>query len=100
SGFPYVEFVSATTNSVTLDLVNPKGGTYYFEYRIDGDVPDGRPINPNPCKESEPSIPTSCGGKRYLSDTEIAYPSYSVGPNQTNQVVIPANSTVEIRMTF
>ncbi|HEX2792371.1 MAG TPA: hypothetical protein VHO23_01470 [Candidatus Paceibacterota bacterium] len=100
NGYPYVEFVSATTDSVTLNFVNPKPQTYYFEYRIDGLVPSGRPSNYNPCKESATPLNGACGGARYIADDEIAYPTHSVAGNLTNQVTIPAGSTVEIRMTF
>lgn len=75
-----VRFISATTDSVTVELSAPNPWWACFEYRTDGDTGQATGANYNP---AYPDL----------------YPFWCIN-NQTVQRTIPANDYVEIRMVF
>lgn len=75
-----VTFVSATADSVTVELSAPNPWWACFEYRTDGDTSQSL-------------------GANYNSAYPDLYPYWCLN-NQTVQRTIPANEYVEIRMVF
>lgn len=101
---PNVTLVSSAPGTVTLSFNNPTNSLAFFEVRIDGVTPGGLNPNSNPCTLSANPLDGACNGKRYLNDGDFSYHTsptdYSKAvTNSSQQVTIPASSTVEVRVT-
>lgn len=99
-GYPYVEFATSTSDSVTLKLINPTKSKVWFEVKKDIDPASG--IDQwGPCRVGEESIPSGCDGKRYLAEDDYSYPSQSVEPGETKEYTVSdLSQKVSVRMTF
>lgn len=99
-GFPYVEFVSNTENSVTLKFVNPTNWAYMFEVKKDNEVSPGTD-EMGPCRVGNDSLPSGCEGKMYLAEDYTPYPYQKIGANETVvHTVTGLTKEVSIRSTF
>jgi len=82
---PYVELVSATKDSITLNLVNPRNWQAVFEIRVDGADPTSTPHWAAPYYD-------------FLPDDEKVYQPYYVVTNGEQEVTIPnVARKVEVR---
>jgi hypothetical protein len=78
---PYVDLVTATPSSVTLQFVNPASGLAFFEHRIDG--------NPVTSGTAHPVVPGS-----------FIYPGTAVTSGNTVTRTFEATEQVEIRLAL
>lgn len=99
SGHQYVELVSRTTSSVTINFVNPTPLNQWLEVRVDNAAPSSNP-NPNPCRIGVEPLAIACDGKRYLAADDHTYPSKMVAPGSSSSQTYAANSNVAVRVTF
>jgi predicted ribosomally synthesized peptide with SipW-like signal peptide len=80
---PYVELVSATEESVTLNFVNPTGPAAVFEVRIDGKDPT--------------STPHWAASYSFLDDDEKVYAPYYTVTNGNTEQTFEVSDKVEVR---
>lgn len=81
---PYVELVSATGDSVTLNFVNPNDYNAVFEVRIDG--------------EGLTSTPHWAASYPFIDDDEKVYEPYFVVTNESSQKTFNVDKKVEVRL--
>lgn len=106
---PYVEFVSHTYDSITLNFVNNTNSQAFFEVRIDEiPVDNSRPLHPNPCKIGTDPLHSSCNNRAYLGENERIYPGgisvdnrASADPKESLVTkTFQVNNKVEIRLAL
>ncbi|GEM_PF-2418143 len=97
---PYVDFVSNTQSTVSLNLVNPTTRDMWFEIKKD-DNPASGTSKHGPCRIGADPLHSTCNGLRYLAEDDYSYPSVSVLPGETKlHTVTGLSGKVSVRMTF
>ena len=89
AALPHVDLVSTGPGSVTLEFVNTRNATAFFEYRIDGQTVGSTPhpvvigdvIHPGVCVDGRATPPVGCS-----TDSEVR--------------TFEGNSTVEVRLAL